>query len=100
MLNITNNTENETMTVCLEGSLDTNTAPNFEDAMKDMPDGITELIIDMEKLEYISSAGLRVLLTLYKQMTVKGDMKLVHVNDIVKDILNVTGFTNFLKLEE
>ncbi len=100
MLNITNNTENEMMTVWLEGSLDTNTAPNFEDAMKDMPDGITELIIDMEKLEYISSAGLRVLLTLYKQMTVKGDMKLVHVNDIVKEILNVTGFTNFLKLEE
>lgn len=100
MLNITNMIENETMTVNLEGSLDTNTAPNFEDAMKDMPDGITELIIDMEKLEYISSAGLRVLLTLYKQMTVKGDMKLVHVNDIVKDILNVTGFTNFLKLEE
>ena len=63
-----------------------------------MPD-IQKLTLDLEKLEYISSAGLRVLLAAHKEMTKKGGMKLINVNEIVMEVLEITGFTSILTIE-
>ena len=62
-------------------------------------DGVTELIMDFEKLEYISSAGLRVLLSAQKTMNNQGSMKVIHVNDTVMEIFEVTGFVDVLTIE-
>ena len=87
------------LTVALEGRLDTTTAPELEADLKNSLDGLTVLILDFEKLEYISSAGLRVLLSAQKVMNRQGEMKLLHVNDVVNEILEVTGFTDILTIE-
>ena len=85
--------------LALEGRLDTTTAPSLEGELKGFIDGITELVFDMEKLEYISSAGLRVLLSAQKIMKKQGDMKLIHVSDEVNEIFEVTGFSDILTIE-
>ena len=100
MLKINKATENEKMTVSLIGRLDTNTAPQFEEEMKSSLGGVKELILDLEKLEYISSAGLRVLLSAYKLMSRQGSMKLVHVSEDVNDVFKATGFSNVLTIEK
>lgn len=99
MLNINKKTENGTCTVALEGRLDTITSPELETELKASLDGVTELIMDFEKLEYISSAGLRVLLSAQKTMNTQGSMKVVHVNDTVMEIFEVTGFVDVLTIE-
>ena len=99
MLNINKNLEGEKLSIALEGRLDTVTAPEFEAELKDSLDAITELIMDMKDLEYISSAGLRVLLTAQKSMNQKGSMKLINVNDTVMEIFDVTGFVDILTIE-
>ena len=99
MLNISKQVENDLMTVALEGRLDTTTAPQLETALKDIPDGTTVLVLDFEKLEYISSAGLRVLLSAQKFMSRRGEMKLIHVNEIIMEIFDVTGFVDILNIE-
>ena len=86
MLNIVKKEEGQALCVALEGRLDTTTAPQLEGELKSALDGITSLTLDMTKLEYISSAGLRVLLSAQKQMNAKGEMK-------------VTGFTDILTIE-
>jgi len=83
----------------LEGRLDTTTAPNLEKELKSSLDDVTELIMDFEKLEYISSAGLRVLLSAQKTMNKQGEMKLIHVNDTIMEIFKVTGFSDILTIE-
>jgi len=83
----------------LEGRLDTVTAPELEKELKEALDGVTSLTLDFEKLEYISSAGLRVLLAAQKTMTKQGSMKLVHVNDTIMEIFEVTGFSDILTIE-
>ena len=85
--------------VALEGRLDTMTAPELETELKSSLDGVTELIMDFEKLEYISSAGLRVLLSAQKTMNNQGSMKVIHVNDTVMEIFEVTGFVDVLTIE-
>ena len=99
MLNINKAIENGTAAFSLEGRLDTVSAPELEAELKDALDGVSELTLDLEKLEYISSAGLRVLLTAQKTMAKQGSMKLVHVNDLVMEILEVTGFVDILTIE-
>jgi len=87
------------LTVAPEGRLDTATAPELEEDLKKSLPGVTALTLDFEKLDYISSAGLRVLLSARKVMNRQGDMKLVHVNEIIMEILEVTGFTDILTIE-
>ena len=87
------------LTVALEGRLDTTTAPELEADLKNSLDGLTVLILDFEKLEYISSAGLRVLLSAQKIMNTKGGMKVTNVNDVVQEVFEVTGFADILTIE-
>ena len=99
MLNITKKQDGEKLESTLEGRLDTTTAPQLEAVMKETLDQVTELTLDFEKLEYISSAGLRVLLSAQKLMSKKGGMKLIHVGDLIKEIFEVTGFCDILTIE-
>ena len=75
------------------------TSPQLEETLKDSLDGVTSLIMDFEKLEYISSAGLRVLLSAQKIMNKQGEMKLIHVNEVINEIFEVTGFSDILTIE-
>ena len=99
MLNIRRNAENGKALFALEGRLDTVTAPDLEQALKDTLEGVTELTLDMEKLEYISSAGLRVLLAAQKKMNKQGKMKLIRVGETILEIFEVTGFNEILTVE-
>ena len=99
MLNIEKNKDNDALVVSLEGRLDTTTAPKFEDELKNSLDGITALTIDIKKLEYISSAGLRVFLSAQKRMNAQGEMKVTHVSEAIMDIFEVTGFSDILTIE-
>ena len=87
------------LTVALEGRLDTMTAPNLEETLKDALIGVTELTFDFEKLNYISSAGLRVLLSAQKTMNRQGVMKVRNANEIIMEIFEVTGFSDILTIE-
>ena len=99
MLNIIKKTEGTTLTVALEGRLDTTTAPQFEAELKSALPGMTSVVMDFEKLEYISSAGLRVLLSAQKIMNKQGEMKLINVSDVINEIFEVTGFSDILNIE-
>ena len=99
MLNINKVSEGEKLTVDLEGRLDTSTAPQLENELKESIGSVKELVMDFSKLEYISSAGLRVLLSAQKIMNKQGSMKLTHVNDVIGEIFEVTGFSDILTIE-
>ena len=99
MLNIVKNLENSTLSVALEGRLDTTTAPELDNSLKESIDDVKELIFDFAKLEYISSAGLRVLLSAQKKMNQQGSMKLINVSSEVNEIFEVTGFSDILTIE-
>ncbi len=99
MLNITKEQNDSTLMIALEGRLDTTTSPDLEKMLKESLDDVTELTLDFENLEYISSAGLRVLLSAQKVMNKQGEMKLIHVREEVKEIFEVTGFLDFLNVE-
>ena len=87
------------LTIALAGRLDTTTAPELEAAINDNLNGITELTLDFSGLEYISSAGLRVLLLAQRLMHGQGGMKVLHCNEIVKEVFDVTGFADILTIE-
>ena len=92
-------TQNGTaLEIALEGRLDTTTAPELEKELGGLND-VTTLTLDFSKLEYISSAGLRVLLSAHKVMSRKGGMKVTHVNEIVNEVFEVTGFADILTIE-
>ena len=95
-MNIQKTLSGAALTVALEGRLDTTTAPKLEEELRD---GITRLVFDVEKLEYISSAGLRVLLAMQKLMNQQGEMVLQNVNEAVTETLEVTGFSDILRIE-
>lgn len=97
-MTITENKKEDVLTLMLQGRLDTTTAPELEEVVKTKLDGIAHLILDMEKLEYVSSAGLRVILTAQKIMNKQGDMKLTHVNELVMEVFEVTGFADVLDI--
>ena len=98
-MNIEKKLEGTALTIALEGRLDTTTSPDLEEALASSLDGVTALVFDFEKLDYLSSAGLRVLLSAQKRMNKQGSMKLVHVNDAVKEVFEITGFADFLTVE-
>ncbi len=83
----------------LEGKLDTNTSADLDAKMSEL-DGMEKVVIDMEKLDYISSAGLRVLLSMQKIMNKQGKMTLKNVCENVMDIFEVTGFSEILNIED
>jgi anti-sigma B factor antagonist len=99
MLTIKQRIENNSAVFALSGRLDTVTAPELEAALQKSLDGVSELTLDFDGLDYISSAGLRVLLAAQKTMSKQGFMKLVHVNQTIMEILEVTGFTDILTIE-
>lgn len=88
-----------TTTLKLNGRLDTNTASIFEAHIVELGDDVTSLIIDLEEVKYISSAGLRVLLATQKKMNKVGSMKLINVCEIVMEIFEITGFVDILTIE-
>lgn len=88
-----------TLTLQLNGRLDTITAPELEAVITTELEKVNELIIDCTYLEYISSAGLRVLLSAQKMMNNKGSMKVINVNDMVNEIFEITGFSEILTIE-
>lgn len=90
--------ENGELSLTLFGRLDTVTAPELENEIGDLS-GITELVIDMKNLEYISSAGLRVILKAQKIMNEKGSMKLRNVGESIMEVFEITGFSDFLTIE-
>lgn len=98
-MNIIKSQEGTTLTLALEGRLDTTTSPQLETLLNAELDGVTELVFDFTKLDYLSSAGLRVLLTAQKRMSKQGTMKLRNVNAVVKEVFDITGFTDFLTIE-
>lgn len=97
-MNITKTQSGNAMTVAIEGRLDTTTAPELEKELKAL-DGVTNLTLDFSKLDYISSAGLRVLLSAHKAMQSRGGMKVTHVNELVAEVFEVTGFSDILNIE-
>ncbi len=88
-----------TLELKLEGRLDTNTAPELEKTIKDSLDGVTDLILDLGELEYLSSAGLRVLLSTQKIMNKQGSMVVKNVNETIMEIFEVTGFSDILTIQ-
>lgn len=99
MLNIEKKTNGSELYVTLIGRLDTTTAPDLEAVIKESLDGVTSFEIDMEALEYVSSAGLRVLLSAQKVMNKQGEMKVTHVSETIMEIFEVTGFSDILTIE-
>ena len=91
--------ENGVCTLFIEGRIDTLTAPQLEQAFADNADSCDKMIFDMSNVDYISSAGLRVLLAAQKIMSGQGTMKVIHVNDVIMEIFEVTGFTDILAVE-
>lgn len=87
------------LTITLTGRLDTNTAPKLESELRQSLNGITELILDLANLEYLSSAGLRVLLAAQKVMNKQGQMIVRHVNETIMEVFEITGFVDILTIE-
>ena len=98
MLNIQKTVENNTAVFALEGRLDTVTASEFERVLVETLPGLTELTLDFTGLDYISSAGLRILLSAQKQMNRQGEMKITGVNETIAEIFEVTGFSTILTI--
>ena len=87
------------LTVALEGRLDTTTAPKLEEELRGSVAGVSRLVFDLAKLEYVSSAGLRVLLAMQKLMNRQGAMLLRNVIEAVMEVFEVTGFSDILRIE-
>lgn len=98
-MTIDKNTADGKLTLTLAGRLDTTTAPQLEEAVKHDLDGVTELVMDFGKLDYLSSAGLRVILAAQKTMNRQGSMKITHVNETISEVFEVTGFVDILTIE-
>ena len=98
-MTISKTVDGNALTLALEGRLDTMTAPQLEAELKSAIDGVTELTLVFSGLDYISSAGLRVLLAAQKVMNRQGVMRVLHVNETVMEVFEVTGFTDILTIE-
>ena len=96
-MNICFNKKDGELTVAIDGRLDTLTAPRLESFLADNCEGVSKLVFDCEKLVYISSAGLRVLLNAHKKM--KGSIKLTGVSELVSEVLEMTGFADVWVIE-
>ncbi|HCH29013.1 MAG TPA: anti-sigma factor antagonist [Ruminococcaceae bacterium] len=98
-MTINKNLNGSELTLGLEGRLDTTTAPELETVIQNELTDVKELVFDFKNLEYISSAGLRVLLSAQKIMNKNGKMKIINVNDMITEIFEVTGFIDILTVE-
>lgn len=98
-MTITKNLNGTALEIALAGRLDTMTAPELEAELNKDLGGADSLTLDFGKLDYISSAGLRVLLTAHKTMAAKGGMKICNVNEVVQEVFEVTGFADILTIE-
>ena len=99
-MTITKNLVEDKLTVAIEGRLDTTTSPQLEAELRTSVNGITDLTFDLTSLNYISSAGLRVLLAAQKVMNRQGSMKIINVKPEIMEIFDVTGFVDILNIEE
>ena len=97
-MDITKNKDGGKLDIKVSGRLDTTTAPQLDEEIKASVDGVTELVFDLGELEYISSAGLRVLLASQKTMNKQGEMKVTAVSEPVMEIFEVTGFSEILTI--
>ena len=97
-MQITKNLEGEKLTVKVEGRLDTSTAPSLEAELSDLS-AVNEMVFDFSGLEYVSSAGLRVILATQKTMSKKGGLTLVGVSDAVMEVFEITGFADILTIK-
>lgn len=98
-MNIIKTQDGQKITLNIEGRLDTNTAPQLEAEVKTCIDNVTELYFDFEKLEYVSSAGLRVLLATQKQMNSKGEFVITNVCEDIMEVFEITGFSDILTIK-
>ena len=98
-MNITKEFKENVATLNVSGRLDTTTAPALEASVSETTGTCEQLVLDFAKLEYISSAGLRVILKAQKAMAAKGGMKLLHVGETIMEILEITGFSDLLTIE-
>lgn len=98
-MTINKDSNGTSLVIKVEGRLDTTTAPQLEAELKESLDGISELELDFAALEYISSAGLRVVLSAQKIMNKQGKMVVRNVNETVMDVFEVTGFVDILTIE-
>ena len=99
-MEIIKSVEGKKLNIALSGRLDTVTAPSLEAALKESLDGIEELEFNFEKLEYVSSAGLRVLLSAQKIMNRQGKMSLSNVDESIYEIFEITGFSDILTINK
>lgn len=98
-MKLTKTTQETTLNLAIEGRIDTTTAPQLEAELKASISGVKELYLDFAGVEYISSAGLRVLLSAQKVMNRQGKMVITNVNETVMDVFDVTGFVDILTIE-
>lgn len=98
-LNIATNADGTILTVAVEGSIDTVTAPKLEEALDSRYDGVAELILDFASVDYVSSAGLRVLMGADQKMSESGKLILKNVNEDVREVFEMTGFDELLNIE-
>ncbi|MBQ6173508.1 MAG: STAS domain-containing protein [Clostridia bacterium] len=98
-MTITKTQNGGALEIALAGRLDTMTSPELEAELSKALPGAESLVFDFSKLDYISSAGLRVLLSAHKAMSAKDGMKVTHVNEIVQEVFEVTGFADILDIE-
>lgn len=98
-MEIIKNKNESTLNVALEGRLDTTTAPQLEEVVREELEGVTEFVLDFEKLQYVSSAGLRVLLSAQKLMNKQGSMTVRNVHEDIMEVFEITGFVDILNIE-
>jgi anti-sigma B factor antagonist len=98
-MTIEKNLNGTELNVTISGRLDTTTAPELETSLKESFEGVEKLVLDFSSLEYLSSAGLRVLLGAQKTMNKQGEMIIKNVNDTINEIFEVTGFIDILTIE-
>jgi anti-sigma B factor antagonist len=98
-MQISTEKENSKLTVTVSGRIDTVTAPELEKYALDHMEGITEMALDLADVEYVSSAGLRALLQIHKDMSKQGKLKLLNINTAVKEIFGMTGFLRIFTIE-
>lgn len=99
-MNITKIKNNDILTVALKGRLDTTTSPQLETELEhSLTEEVQELVFDLQELEYMSSAGIRVIMASEEIMSGRGGMKLLHVNEEIIDIFEMTGLIDILHIE-
>ena len=98
-MTINKTTKKDSIILAIEGRVDTTTAPQLDDMIKEAAKTANSLVLDFKKVEYISSAGLRVLLTGHKAMANKYGLKIINANEDIKEIFEVTGFSDILNIE-